>query len=191
MKYVKIIWKHPLLFFKWKLAKPYKRNNFLWHNKGVTNWLNLCEIQRGGGGTPGAHTPCIKSWFFTWNTWKKFAPRSDRRDYFKCAPPPNFKSWIRPRKHSDINDLYIQFFLNESCPFKDRTKKFAKIHRIAQCISGWSIRGGSLDRGSFQVLIRKACPWTILGNVFGECHAPYIRFSKDLIWRFRKKVGAL
>ena len=39
---------------------------------------------------------CVKSWFFTRNTPKFFAPPSARRNFFKCAPPPNFKSWIRP-----------------------------------------------------------------------------------------------
>jgi hypothetical protein len=40
-----------------------------------------------------------KSWFFTWNTPKIFAPPSARRIFFKCAPP-NLKSWIRPWKGS-------------------------------------------------------------------------------------------
>ena len=68
---------------------------------------------------------CVKSWFFTRNTpkmfappsaigknmifWRKivifhtkypknFAPPSARCNFFKCAPPPlpNLKSWIRP-----------------------------------------------------------------------------------------------
>ena len=37
----------------------------------------------------------VKSWFFTRNTPKFFAPPSARRIFFKCAPP-NLKSWIRP-----------------------------------------------------------------------------------------------
>ena len=37
----------------------------------------------------------VKSWFFTRNTPKIFAPPSARRNFFKCAPP-NLKSWIRP-----------------------------------------------------------------------------------------------
>jgi hypothetical protein len=37
----------------------------------------------------------VKSWFFTRNTSKIFAPPSARRNFFKCAPP-NLKSWIRP-----------------------------------------------------------------------------------------------
>ena len=48
-----------------------------------------------GGGAPGA-PPLklekirffgIKSWFFTRNTPKFFAPPSARRNFFKCAPP--------------------------------------------------------------------------------------------------------
>ena len=38
---------------------------------------------------------CVKSWFFTRNTPKIFAPPSVRRNFFKCVPP-NLKSWIRP-----------------------------------------------------------------------------------------------
>jgi hypothetical protein len=37
----------------------------------------------------------VKSWFFTRNTPKLFAPPSARRNFFKCAPP-NLKYWIRP-----------------------------------------------------------------------------------------------
>ena len=37
----------------------------------------------------------VKSWFFTRNTPKFFTPPSARRNFFKCAPP-NLKSWIRP-----------------------------------------------------------------------------------------------
>jgi hypothetical protein len=37
----------------------------------------------------------VKSWFFTRNTPKIFAPPSTLRNFFTCAPP-NLKSWIRP-----------------------------------------------------------------------------------------------
>ena len=36
----------------------------------------------------------VKSWFFTRNTPKMFAPPSARRNFVKCAP--NLKSWFRP-----------------------------------------------------------------------------------------------
>jgi hypothetical protein len=59
-----------------------------------------------GGGAPGTRPPpplklekiwffYVKSWFFTRNIPKIFAPPSAWRNYFKCAPP-NLKSWIRP-----------------------------------------------------------------------------------------------
>ena len=38
----------------------------------------------------------VKLWFFTRNTPKIFALPSALRKFFKCAPPPNLKSWIRP-----------------------------------------------------------------------------------------------
>ena len=38
----------------------------------------------------------VKSWFFTRNTPKMFTPPSARGYFFKCAPPPNLKSWISP-----------------------------------------------------------------------------------------------
>jgi hypothetical protein len=38
----------------------------------------------------------VKSWFFTRNTPKMFAPPSARHNFFKCASPPNLKSWICP-----------------------------------------------------------------------------------------------
>ena len=37
----------------------------------------------------------VKSWFFTRNTTKIYAPPSARRDFFKRTPS-NLKSWIRP-----------------------------------------------------------------------------------------------
>ena len=48
----------------------------------------------------------VKSWFFTRNTPKIFAPLYARRNLFKCAPP-NLKSWIRP--------CILSFFLNHLC----------------------------------------------------------------------------
>ena len=59
---------------------------------------------RGGGRTRRAPPLKLeKIWFF----WRKivifhtkypkiFTPPSARRNFFKCAPPPNLKSWIRP-----------------------------------------------------------------------------------------------
>ena len=58
-----------------------------------------------GGGAPGARPPLklekiwfffgVKSWFFTRNTPKIFAPPSARRNFFNCDPL-KLKSWIRP-----------------------------------------------------------------------------------------------
>ena len=38
----------------------------------------------------------VKSWFFTRNTPKLFAPPSARRNFFKCAPPPNLNPGSAP-----------------------------------------------------------------------------------------------
>jgi hypothetical protein len=45
----------------------------------------------------------------------------------------------------------------------------AQTHREAQCVPGWRI-GEELSILGFQVIIRKTGPWTIVGNVFGDCH---------------------
>jgi hypothetical protein len=45
----------------------------------------------------------------------------------------------------------------------------AKTHRAANPVPRWQI--GGLMRGC-QVMIWKTCLWTIVGNMFGECHAP-------------------
>ena len=53
---------------------------------------------------------CVKSsrsWFFTRNTPTFFALPSARRDFFKCAPPPNLKSWIRPWNKYIKNNLIV------------------------------------------------------------------------------------
>jgi hypothetical protein len=56
--------------------------------------------------------------------------------------------------------------------------------RAAQCVSVLRIVGVLLMAGC-QVIIRKACTWTIVGNMFGECHAPstlktsFVDFEKE------------
>ena len=49
--------------------------------------------------------------------------------------------------------------------------------------------GGALSMADCQVIIRKAWPWTKVGNVFGECHDPCMQ--KELYCRFRQRAGAL
>ena len=70
----------------------------------ISFWIDVPGADQGGGRTRCAPLPYnwkkydffgVKSWFFTRNTPKIFAPPSARRNFFKCAPP-NFKSWIRP-----------------------------------------------------------------------------------------------
>ena len=67
----------------------------------------MCTFPGGGGGGGRAPPPPppkigkkydffgVRSWFFTRNTPKIFAPPCARRIFLKCAPP-NLKSWIRP-----------------------------------------------------------------------------------------------
>jgi hypothetical protein len=75
---------------KWKQTSPFSRLQG--------------RIQGEGGGRTRRAPPLklekirffgVKSWFFTRNTPKIFAPPSARRNFFKCASP-NLKSWIRP-----------------------------------------------------------------------------------------------
>jgi hypothetical protein len=78
-----------------------------WVPTGIHMHHDIIKQYQGriqGGGAPGARPPLklekiwffgVKSWFFTRNTQKYFAPPSARRNFFKCAPP-NLKSWIRP-----------------------------------------------------------------------------------------------
>jgi hypothetical protein len=59
----------------------------------------------------------VKSWFFTRNTPKTFAPPSARHNLFKCAPP-NLKSWIRPWvRWSESHEFYFLLFLFYSIIF--------------------------------------------------------------------------
>ena len=41
----------------------------------------------------------------------------------------------------------------------------------------------------YQVIIRKAWSWNIVGNVLGECHDPCMQ--KDLYCRFCLRAGAM
>jgi hypothetical protein len=76
-----------------------------------------------GGGAPGAPPPPplksekiwffgVKSWFFTRNTPKIFAPPSARCIFFKCAPP-NLKSWIRPSAISWTSYIPYNYIMNK------------------------------------------------------------------------------
>jgi hypothetical protein len=51
----------------------------------------------------------VKSWFFTRNAPKIFVPPSDRRNFFKYAPPPNLKSWIRPCTAFWLDDFGVWY----------------------------------------------------------------------------------
>jgi hypothetical protein len=61
--------------------------------------------QGGGGGSSPPQPPPppkigkhmiffgVKSWFFTWNTPKIFAPPSARRNFFNCVESPSIRLW--------------------------------------------------------------------------------------------------
>jgi hypothetical protein len=82
---------------------PYKRGGI--YVSGEFSSISVSQQGRiQGGRTRRAPPPLklekirffgVKSWFFTRNTPKFFAPPSARRKFFMCAPP-NLKSWIRP-----------------------------------------------------------------------------------------------
>ena len=63
----------------------------------------------------------VKSWFFTRNTPKIFAPPSVRRNFFKCAPP-NLKSWIRPC--IDVWNKYWKWYFLEEFDDTKMTTRF-------------------------------------------------------------------
>ena len=84
----------------------------------------------------------VKSWFFTRNTPKIFAPPSARCNYFKCAPPPNLKSWIRPW---DIYELiiyhipWIHLHVASLCFHLVKVIVFNATFNINLVISRWSV----------------------------------------------------
>ena len=71
--------------------------------------VNTAGADPGGGHT--RHAPPlrlekiwffgVKSWFFTRNAPKIFVPPSDRRNFFKYAPPPTWNPGSVPVQHSD------------------------------------------------------------------------------------------
>ena len=75
-----------------------------------------------GGAAPGAPPPPkigkiwffgVKSWFFTRNTPKIFAPPSARRKFFKCAPPLTWNPGSAPVCYyliSNVQKLYLYSF---------------------------------------------------------------------------------
>ena len=80
--------------------------HFIWRNYGnfyYSIWKGDAGADPWEGGAPDAPPLklgkiwffSVKSWFFTRNTPKIFAPPSARRDFFKYAPI-SWKSWIRP-----------------------------------------------------------------------------------------------
>ena len=42
--------------------------------------------------------------------------------------------------------------------------------KVAYNVSMWQIGGGALSIVDCQIIVWKAWPWTIVGNMFGECH---------------------
>ena len=99
----------------------------------------------------------VKSWFFTRNTPKVFAPPFAQRNFLSAPPPPppppNLKCWIRPLKGSSWSWSYGSWIYNYLCN---------------QCLSPLTLsiwiplKRGVLDT----TLYDKACQWLAAGRRF-------------------------
>jgi hypothetical protein len=83
-------------------------------------------------------------WYYYCYTPTFFAPPSARRNFFKCAPPPNLKSWIRP-----CDDIIVQ---NELV-LNDRKKTQINVYR--NCFSSINMRRATLQWISKMCIILK------------------------------------
>jgi hypothetical protein len=107
----------------------FKRDTFCFE-LGISGWCMLGESHpvSGGGGRTRRAPPLklekirffgVKSWFFTRNTPKFFAPPSARRKFFMCAPltwnpgsAPVFEGDINNRNDEEIYDYFSIMFLH-------------------------------------------------------------------------------
>ena len=105
------------------------------------------RIQGGGGGGGTRRAPPlklekiwffgVKSWFFTRNTPKMFAPPSARRIFFNCAPPPPL-TWnpeSAPVTLSDIMDSFNQGHRK----LRSSTKSVYGINWTGECMDGRAV----------------------------------------------------
>ena len=51
--------------------------------------------------------------------------------------------------------------------------------------------GGDPLDGGRQIIIQKAWPWTLVGNLFGECHASYTLMTSFVILKKSRRIVAL
>ena len=84
-----------LCVFCRRIVKARKVDRVLHNVLCIVTLSIVIYVDNKGGSREGAHparAPLnffgVKSWFFTRNTPKSFAPPSARRNLFKCHPPP-------------------------------------------------------------------------------------------------------
>ena len=108
----------------------------------------MAEADPGGGAPPLKLEKIrffgVKSWFFTRNTPKMFAPPFARRNFFKCAHPPNLKSWIRPCMVVGFTTTYaISAYHHCCCEFESRSGRGVQ-HYVIKFVSDLRQVGGLL-----------------------------------------------
>lgn len=87
--------------------------------------------------------------------------------------------------YSRIHSIHICFV----CVLLVKVSK-AQTHIACQCIPGWRMEGILLIGGR-QIIIQKAWPWTLVGNLFGECHASYTLKTSFVILKKSRRIVAL
>ena len=102
--------------------------------------LYLAGADPGGGGEQPARAPpkigknmiffFVKSWFFTRNTPKIFAPPSARHNFFKCAP----LTWNPGSAPVWYNIMSIVFINEDTVKKYVHTRTFILIHYTPICV---------------------------------------------------------
>ena len=146
-----------LLITNYVFKKITSENQMLKGFQNRCNWICKYTYQgriQGVGAPPPLKLEkiwffCVKSWFFTRNTPKFFAPPSARRNFLKCAPPP--LTWNPGSAPVYTISKYYRIYINL---FRRMSKKVLIVlqtreisERRHQCLSiawcGWKCVYGS------------------------------------------------
>ena len=127
----------------------------------------------------------------TQNTPNIFAPPSARRNLFKCAPPPNLKSWIRPCIVLSMYMLSFIFLIKCGLHWVEANlcRLFYRLFIYVYCRWRSSYQEGRIGIPVTDLNPPHVCAYTKPGPGFptsyhGVCCVQCVQFNWEVIVRF-------